>query len=134
MKIVLLITVLAACVEPPAETTTFVLTDVVTQISLTNHGASWDGDGAPDPDLYIGDAFGNPLTPIAYDAYVALFPGPIEVVVVDGEELRLDVWDDDDAAPQWAFGCRFDLRARTLSCKSEDGMNTLRATVSRDDR
>lgn len=90
-------------------------------------GSCWDdpGCGAPDPYVQLTvDGVVVGTTPAAADLYEGFWDPPtvLEVTLLAGSGLRLDVFDEDIAEDDGAFACVHDpitsdrLRTRSLTC------------------
>lgn len=107
----------------PAFPRVYRITNVVASMPTTNpnNNSDWDAGGGA-PDLFLGDQNGTPISTAVQDQFSATFAGPFEVQLVAGNALRLDVWDEDVAADDFAFACQANpvtaalLRSRTFAC------------------
>ncbi len=104
---------------------TYQLTNMFVTVPETNPntGGDWDiGGGAPD--LFLTNAAGTVLTPVADDTFATNFRGPFDVALGVGGTLELQVWDLDAAANDYVIGCvanpitAAELRTGEFGCTS----------------
>ncbi len=121
----------------PAFPRTYVVTDVMVSLPMTNmYGQPWDADNSA-PDLFLADSNGmNPMTAIAPNVYSTRFAGPFEYAFTSTSELRVDVWDSDpEYSPPFTrelvFSCNLQpvqaafFRPRTWGCAYNNATLTL---------
>lgn len=142
MKSLYLILFLCSCVQDSNQLETLTHRYHVSNVSITVGlqdpftGLYWDGTTAADssaPDLYLGDENGKPLFPPFWTAnnethVVWPLAGPEDLWFVDvikEDEIRVDIFDQDDNGPQWVWGCSadpftLDPRSHILNCSAYD--------------
>ena len=97
------------------------VTNVSVSVPTTKpDGSEWDGFGGA-PDMFLSSG-GVALTAAVPNEFSASFAGPFEVALVAGQSLRVDVYDEDELADDYATGCERNpitaavLRSRNFDC------------------